>query len=208
MSQLFAWGGQSTGVSTLGKCKSKPQWDTISHPLAWLKQKRQVLVRMWRIWTPIHCWLDSKMVRPLWETIWQFLKIDGEIQRVIKNSGWHHGRERLRVSKWWCYWLFGRTDAKAETPILWPPHANSWLTGKDPDAGGIRDRRRRVQQRMRWLDGITDRLDGHESEWTPGVGDGQGGLAFCDSWGRKESDTTEWLNWSELTIINSEFYFR
>ena len=75
MSQLFAWGGQSTGVSTLGKCKSKPQWDTISHPLAWLKQKRQVLVRMWRIWTPIHCWLDSKMVRPLWETIWQFLKM-------------------------------------------------------------------------------------------------------------------------------------
>ena len=43
------------------------------------------------------------------------------------------------------------------------------------------------------------RLDGRESEWTPGVGDGQGGLACCDSWGRKESDTTEWLNWTELT---------
>ena len=41
-------------------------------------------------------------------------------------------------------------------------------------------------------------LDGHESVWTPGVGDGQGGLACCNSWGRKESDTTEWLNWSEL----------
>ena len=39
-------------------------------------------------------------------------------------------------------------------------------------------------------------LDGHESEWTPGDGDGQGGLACCDSWGRKESDTTEWLNWT------------
>ena len=43
------------------------------------------------------------------------------------------------------------------------------------------------------------RLDGRESEWTPGVGDGQGGLVCCDSWGRKESDTTEWLNWTELT---------
>ena len=44
------------------------------------------------------------------------------------------------------------------------------------------------------------RLDGPESEWTPGVGDGQGGLACCDSWGRKESATTEWLNWTELNI--------
>ena len=44
------------------------------------------------------------------------------------------------------------------------------------------------------------RLHGHEFEWTPGVGDGQGGLACCDSWGHKESDTTEQLNWTELNI--------
>ena len=56
--------------------------------------------------------------------------------------------------------------------------------------GGIGGRRRRGRQRMRWLDGITDSMD-VESERTPGVGDGQGGLACCDSWGRKESDTTE-----------------
>ena len=62
--------------------------------------------------------------------------------------------------------------------------------------GGIGGRRRRGRQRMRWLDGITDSM--HVSEWTLGVGDGQGGLACCDSWGRKESDTTEWLNWTEL----------
>ena len=61
--------------------------------------------------------------------------------------------------------------------------------------GGIGGRRRRGQQRMRCLDGITD--SGRESEWTPGVGDGQGGLACCDSWGRKESDTTERLIWSD-----------
>ena len=63
--------------------------------------------------------------------------------------------------------------------------------------GGIGGRRRRGWQRMRWLDGIT--LDGRESEWTPGVGDGQGGLACCNSWGHKESDMTEWLNWTEAS---------
>ena len=65
--------------------------------------------------------------------------------------------------------------------------------------GGIGGRRRRGRQRMRWLDGITD-FNGRESEWTPGVGDGQGGLACCDLWGRKELDATEWLNWTELII--------
>ena len=61
---------------------------------------------------------------------------------------------------------------------------------------GTGGRRRRGRPRMRWMDGITDSMN--EFEWTPGVGDGQGGLACCDSWGRKESGTTEWLNWTEL----------
>ena len=60
--------------------------------------------------------------------------------------------------------------------------------------GGIEGRRRRGRQRMRWLDGITDSMD-IECEWTLRVGDGQGGLVCCDSWGYKESDRTEWLNW-------------
>ena len=69
--------------------------------------------------------------------------------------------------------------------------------------GGIGGRRRRGQQRMRWLDGIT--IDGHEFEWTLGVGDGWGGLACCDSWGHKELDTTEWtkLNWMTYDIKHS-----
>ena len=55
--------------------------------------------------------------------------------------------------------FFGRTDAKAETPILWPAHVKNWLTGTDSDARGIEGRRRRGRQRMRWLDGITDLID-------------------------------------------------
>ena len=64
--------------------------------------------------------------------------------------------------------------------------------------GGIEGRRRRGRLRMRWLDGITDSMDMSLSPWTPGVGDGQGGLACCDSWGCGELDTTERLNWTEL----------
>ena len=67
--------------------------------------------------------------------------------------------------------------------------------------------RRREWQRMRWLDGITE-LDGHGFGWTLGVADGQGGLACCDSWGGKESDTTEWLNWTELNLfVNTRLYY-
>ena len=95
-------------------------------------------------------------------------------------------------------WIFiGRTDAKAEAPVLWPPHAKSWLIGKDSDAGrdwGQEEKGMTEGEMAGWH----HRLYGHESGWTPGVGDGQGGLACCDSWGRKESDTTERLNWTEL----------
>ena len=92
--------------------------------------------------------------------------------------------------------FFGRTDAKAETPVLWPPHAKSWLIGKDSDAGrdwGQEEKRTTEDEMAAWHHW----LNGRESEWTPGVGDGQGGLACCDSGGRKESDTTEQLNWTE-----------
>ena len=91
-------------------------------------------------------------------------------------------------------WVFiGRTDVEAETPVLWPPDVKSWLIWKDPDAGkdwGEEEKGMREDEMAGWH----HRLDEHEFEWTPGVGDGQGGLACCDSWGRKELDTTE-LNW-------------
>ena len=93
--------------------------------------------------------------------------------------------------------FFGRNDAKAETPILWPPHAKSWLIGKDSDSGrdwGQKEKGTTEDEMAGWHHW----LDGPEFEWTPRVGDGQGGLACCDSWGHKESDTTERLNWTEL----------
>ena len=95
--------------------------------------------------------------------------------------------------------LFGRNDAKAETPVLWPPHGKSWLIGKDSNA------RRDWEQEEKGttedeMAGWHHWLDGRESEWTLGDGDERGGLACCNSWGRKELDKTEWLNWTEELV--------
>ena len=93
--------------------------------------------------------------------------------------------------------FFGRNDAKAETPVLWPLHTKSWLIGKDSDAG--KDCRQEDKGTTEdEMAGWRHWLDGREFEWTPGVSDGQGGLACCNSWSRKESDTTEQLNWTKL----------
>ena len=96
--------------------------------------------------------------------------------------------------------FFGGNDAEAKTPVLWPPHAKNWLIGKDFDAGRDwgKEEKGTTEDEMagwhRWLNGC-------ESEWTPVVGYGQGGLACCNSWGYKELDTTEWLNWTVLNWI-------
>ena len=95
-------------------------------------------------------------------------------------------------------WIFiGRTDAEAETPIVWPPDVNSWLTGKDPDTGKDWKQQKKMTEDEKV--GGHHWLDGRESEQAPGVGDGQGSLARCSPWGRKESDTAKWLNWTELS---------
>ena len=80
------------------------------------------------------------------EDSWESLGLQGEIQPVHPKGDQS--------------WVFiGRTDVEAETPIVWPPDAKSWLIWKDPDAGKIEGRRRRERQRMKWLDGITDSMD-------------------------------------------------
>ena len=98
-------------------------------------------------------------------------------------------------------WIFiGRTDAEAESPVLWPLDVKNWLIGKDPDAG--KDWRQEEKGMTEdEMVGWHHRPNGHEFEQAPKVGDEQGGLACCSPWGRKESDTTERLNWTDEYFI-------
>ena len=98
-------------------------------------------------------------------------------------------------------WVFiGRTDVEAETPILWPPDGKSWLIWKDPDTGKDWGQEEKVMTEDEMV-GWHLRLNGHGFGCTLEVGDGQGGLACCSSWGRKQSDTTEQLNWTEILLV-------
>ena len=137
------------------------------------------------------------------ESVWQC--------RRLKRRGFNPWLRKIPWSRKWqptpvflpgkfhgqkSFWGY---DAKAETPVLWPPHAKSWLIGKDSDPGrdwGQEEKGTTKDEMAGWHHW----LDGLESEWTPGVGDGQGGLACCDSWGHKESDPAEQLNWTELIL--------
>ena len=136
---------------------------------------------------------------------------------------WELDCEESWAPKNWCFWtvvlektLESPLDCKEIQPVhpkgdqsweiaqdwcwnsnTWPPDTKSWLIGKDPDAGrdwGQEEKGTTEDEMVGWH----HRHNGHGFGWTPGVGDGQGGLACCDSWGRKESDMTERLNWTEL----------
>ena len=104
-------------------------------------------------------------------------------------------------------WIFiRRTDAEAETPILWPPDSKSWLIGKDPDVGKDwkQEKKGIAEDEMA---GWHHQLNEHEFELTPGIGDGQGRLTCCSPWGRsnsKELDMTEQLNWTDSTLKITE----
>ena len=104
--------------------------------------------------------------------------------------------------------LFRSYDAKAETSVIWPPHEKSWLIGKDSDAGrdwGQEEKGTTEDEMAGWHHW----LDGCESEWTPGVGDRQGGLACCDSWGLVGHDwATElyWTEWFVSELIWTEYF--
>ena len=105
-----------------------------------------------------------------------------------KTIKWGKGQSFQPISSVQSWVFFGRNDAKAETPVLWPPHVKSWLIGKDSDAGrdwGQEEKGTTEDEMAGWHHW----LDGREFEWTPEDGDGQGGLACCDAWGHKESDT-------------------
>ena len=107
-----------------------------------------------------------------------------------------HPRDQSRV-------FIGMTDYEPETPVLLPLHPKSWLIGKDPDTGRDwgQEKKGMTEDQMA---GWNHRLDGHEFEWTPEVGDERGVLACCSSWGRNDSDTTEQLNWTDLSFFKTE----
>ena len=101
-------------------------------------------------------------------------------------------------------WIFiWRTDAEAEDSIFWPPDVKNWLIWKDPDAG--KDWRQEEKGMTEdEMVGWHHQLNGHKFVQALGAGDRQGSLACCSPWGHKESDTTEWLNWTELNSRKSE----
>ena len=145
-----------------------------------------------------------------------------KIMNFLEKSSWTIKKaecQRINAFELWCWrrllspldckeiqpvhpkgdqsWIFiGRTDAAAETPILWPPDVKNWLTGKDPDAG--KDWRQEKGTTEDEMVGWHHWLDGNEFEQALGVGDGQRSLACCSPWGHKESDTTEQLSWTGL----------
>ena len=157
--------------------------------------------------TLINCWWEFKMVWPLWKTVWFLTKFSSKLML------WTVVLEKTLVSPLDCKeikpvnpkgnqsWKFiGRTDAEA--PILWSPVAKNRLTGKDPDAGQDWMQEEKGMTTEDEMVGWHHQLSGHEFEQALGVGDGQGGLARCSPWGHKESDTTEWLNWTGTHVMS------
>ena len=143
-----------------------------SHVWMWeLDSKESWALKNWCFWTVV---LEKTLESPL----------DCKEVQLVHPKG----------DQSWVF--FGRTDAKAETPILWPPHVMSWLTGKDPDAAKDWRQEKKGMTEDEMV-GWHHRLNGCEFEQTPGVGDGQGSLVCCSPWGLKESDTTQQLNWTK-----------
>ena len=133
----------------------------------------------WRIDAlELWCW------RRLWRVPWTARRSNQSILKEI-SPGYSLERMRLKLKLQYFGHLMRRVDSLEKTDA-----GRDW--GQE-EKGTTEDE----------MAGWHHRLDGRESEWTPGVGDGQGGLVCCNSWGRKESDTTEQLNWTELNWVVS-----
>ena len=143
---------------------------------------RKLSAEDWCFWTVV---LEKTLENPLDCKEIQPVHPKGDQSWVFIGRNWN--------------WNWRKEGIEAETPILWPPDAKSWLIWKDPDAEKIKGRRRKGWQRMRWLDGITDSMD--MGLGGLGVGDEQGGLGCCGSWGHKELDTLS--DWTGLNTARN-----
>ena len=166
---------KSRDITLPTKVSESKLWFSISH--VWMREldhKESWALKNWCFWTVV---LEKTLESPL---------DCKEIQPVHPKGDQS--------------WVFiGRTDVEAETPILWSPDTKNWLIGKAPDAG--KDWRREEKGTTEdEMVGWHHRLNGREFEQALGVGDWQGSLACCSPWGYKESDTTEWLNWTDWCI--------
>ena len=161
---------QSLKDETTFACLQRAQFSS-SHVWMWeLDYKESWVLKNWCFWTL--CW--RRLLRLPWTARRSNQSILKEISPEYSLEGL-----MLKLKLQYSGHLMRRADSFEKTLML----------------GKIEGGRRRGRQTMRWLDGITDSMDKFGS--TPGVSDGQGGLAYWGSWGRKESDTTEWLNWPE-----------
>ena len=150
-----------------------------SHVWMWeLDYKENWVPKNWCFWTVV---LEKTLESPLHCT---------EIQPVHPKGD----------QSWILIW---RTVAEAEDSIFWPPDVKNWLVWKDPDAG--KDWRQEEKGMTEdEMVGWHHQLNGHKFVQALGAGDRQGSLACCSPWGHKESDMTEWLNWTELNSRKSE----
>ena len=163
-----------------------------------IKKAEHQRIDIFELWCYGHVWMWELDYKESWEpSNWCFwtvlLEKTLESPLDCKEIQPVHPKDQSWVST-------GRTDAEVKTPILWPPDAKSWLIWKDPDAGkdwGQETKGTTEDEMVGWLHW----LDGHGFGWTVGVGDGQGGLTCCGSWGHKESNMTEGLNWTELMWV-------
>ena len=186
------WMEEPGRLQSMGSQRVRHDWTTSLSLFTFMHWRRN-----WQP-TPCSCLENPRDRGAWWAAIYRVIQSRTWLKRLSSSSSSTSKEVQPVHPKGDQSWVFtGRTDAKTETPILWPPHVNSCLIWKEPDAGrnwGQEEKGMTEDEMAGWHHW----LDGHEFEWTLGVGDGQGGLACCDSWGRKESDTTERLNWTEL----------